>query len=363
MAGVVEEKPTFLKRLTGFFSKKETPAAEVVARAIPAAKSNSAAKAVAAPAPELEPIKFSLRAVGELILPKLFGALDEKSKLSAARSTEDVAPLPVASTRVLEELARRDTSTDRVANLVRLDPALAVSVLRYANSAGLGGDKEITNVERALVRIGHDLLQTIVLKSGVASLKAKQRGTDGYNAEELWKHSVATSVYAAALARLVPGVDPGEAATAGLLHDIGKMLVNVSYPDRAKELMNPASFRAGESYLAREERILGASHTVYGGILARHWKLPETLALAIELHHHPALDALESCPPNVRTLAGVTFLANQLAKLNSFAADDKEIDLASEDLMRGLGLPSDIMALRTLIPSSAAVRIDALLKL
>jgi putative nucleotidyltransferase with HDIG domain len=189
-----------------------------------------------------------------------------------------------------------------------------------------------------------DTLHTVVLHHALAGMIRARSLRGGYDVNLLWQHSLASSVYAGALAKKCRNVQVSEAVTAALLHDLGKVVVNVFNGDQVKQILDYKNARLGESLLAREERYVEASHNVYGAVLARHWQLPESLCLAIELHHHTNSHLLPDISPRVKELSAIVFAANQFAKLAGFHGNDMEIDWADSGLLEQIRLPYDIVA-------------------
>lgn len=271
---------------------------------------------------------------------------DELQKLTVWVS--EFPPLPATTARILAELRSPRSSPARIAKLVGFDPVLAAAVLRMANSAAVAPGKEITTLDLAVLLLGQDAIQAIALRGTMAGLIAQPAGFD---TDALWRHCAAASMFAGALARRVSGVEREESSTAGLLHDLGRLLMNSRNPAGSIELMDPTTTVLGESRLAKEERIFGACHTVFGALLASRWQLPAPLVDAIELHHNPRIMELRTVSERVRRLSAVVFIANQLAKIAGCAADDREIDLPADDLFSTLGLRDDYdHLLQTMMP-------------
>jgi putative nucleotidyltransferase with HDIG domain len=247
-------------------------------------------------------------------------------------------PLPATTARILSELRSPQSSPARIAKLVGYDPVLTAAVLRMANSAAVAPGKEVTTLELAILLLGQDAVQAIALRGTMAGLISQPAGFD---TDALWRHCAATSMFAGALARRITGVEREEASTAGLLHDLGRLLMNVRHPSGMVELIDTTTTVLGESRLAKEERIFGACHTVFGALLSSRWQLPGPLVDAIELHHNPRVMELRTVSERVRRLSGTVFIANQLSKIAGCAADDREIDLPTDELFSTLGLQGD----------------------
>jgi len=197
-------------------------------------------------------------------------------------------PMPSTATRVLKALEDTYVSASHVSELISLDQALAASVLQMANSASLGYAQKCSSINEAVMMLGFAKLKVIIL--GVGSIDTLNRPLHGYRLKrgELWNHSVATAMAAQWLARTLKFSNPEELYVAGLLHDIGKVLLdqylNVDY-DRVILTM-----KQNKASLAQVEMALyGVDHAGIGGMLAKKWNYPPLLVDAIQFHHHPSL--------------------------------------------------------------------------
>lgn len=197
-------------------------------------------------------------------------------------------PMPTTVTRVLKALEDTYVSASQLSELISLDQALAASVLQVANSASLGYAQKCSNINEAVMLLGFKKLKVVVL--GAGSVDTLNRPLHGYRLKrgELWNHSVATAMAAQWLARTLRFPNAEELYVAGLLHDIGKVLLdqylNVDY-DRIILTM-----KQNKVSLAQVEMALyGVDHAGIGGLLAKKWNYPQVLSDAIEFHHHPSL--------------------------------------------------------------------------
>lgn len=256
---------------------------------------------------------------------------------------EKVPPLPRAVHNILRELNSMGSTARSVASIVGTEPVLVASLLRLVNSAAFGLRREILSIDESVAYLGFSTVKSLVVRlklgpmfSGSASVRTK-----GYNPEKLWLHSVAVAQAAELLAKRVGGIDPWLAGTIGLLHDIGKLAINSTFPLVVEKLWEGS--QGDESFLARERRLFGADHAFIGGFLAAKWELPNDLVEAIRLHHMPAGDpAVMGLPPELFRAVCVVHVANQLVKYNHVYCADMEIDIVPAPVLAELGLSSDL---------------------
>jgi putative nucleotidyltransferase with HDIG domain len=269
------------------------------------------------------------------------GLMDE-----VVKGLEQIPPLPKAVDAILRELNATGSSARSVGEIVSSDPVIGAAVLRVVNSAATGVRRHILTVNEAVAYLGFANVRTMILRFNVSQLfKSPAPGQAlCYDSDALWKHSMAVSQVADALAKRTKRVDPDLASTLGLLHDIGKLAINSQFPKKVALLWRPAGLIGApeESWLARERRLFGADHAFIGAFLAARWMLPEELADAIRLHHLPPEVALDSVVEPVRLAVQVVHVANQLVKYRHVYCADMEIDPLDPALLSELGLPAEI---------------------
>jgi putative nucleotidyltransferase with HDIG domain len=202
----------------------------------------------------------------------------------------DLAPeleaLPSVAHRVLSVLRDGRASADRLACLLETDQALAAAVLRHANSGRAMPNRRIASLREAVARIGQRTLSLVVVRACAGPML--DRGLPPYALPRrvAWRHAATTSAAARGLARLLSLADPDEAGVAGLLHDVGKVVLTSVVPEAAAEAVSIARGQRLAVWQA-EQHVLGFDHGAVGGALLRRWRLPERLAHAVELHHRP----------------------------------------------------------------------------
>lgn len=199
---------------------------------------------------------------------------------------ENLPPAPRILPELLELLNQPDIDSSRVAQLLTFDPGLTANVLRLCNSALLGGAHPVDDLQEALTRLGfRPVYQLVAAISGSRALTPPQPGY-GLGPGELWQHSVMTAVAAQLIAK-DQATDDSLAFTAGLLHDVGKIVLseflNHQYPRILEETEhNQRSMRETEHLL------VGVDHAEIGSHLLSRWRLPANLVAAVRWHHQPA---------------------------------------------------------------------------
>lgn len=254
-----------------------------------------------------------------------------------ARGLERIPPFPDAVLKVFQELDAAESSAKSVAEILATEPVLTAMLLRVANGASMGLQREIVTVPDAVAYLGFTSVKTLLFRLKVGRLFSRSFRGGCYDQEKLWVHSMAVAQVAEELARRAGRADPHLALTGGLLHDIGKVAINSQFPETVGELWK-AGGAADESFLAREQRLFGADHAFIGGCLAQRWGLPDELVVMVKLHHLPAGHPIELDPDARRALFAV-HVANQLVKYSHVYCEDMEIDLIPASVIYELGLP------------------------
>jgi putative nucleotidyltransferase with HDIG domain len=213
-------------------------------------------------------------------------------------------PSPRLLVKLLDLVKHPDPDLSEVVKLISHDPAFTVEVLKRCNSAFFSGEKPAEDMFDAMSRLGiHEIYQIILAMFAAAAIL--RPGMDASHVEILWRHSVAVSVAASVLARET-GESHAAGFTAGLLHDIGKVIMVSADRDRYAQAVLDAGM-LGRPVTATERELFGFDHAEVGAHLLTRWNLPPNIDAAV-LHHH----RLEGAEPFQR-LAAAVHLANVIA--------------------------------------------------
>ena len=200
------------------------------------------------------------------------------------RSLKNLPPFPMVAQRALLLLNKPEVSIQELVEVVKFDPAITANILRISNSAYFGLRREIHSLHQALLLLGTQELLKIIIASGATRLFSAP--TPGYFTERqgLWRHSVSCALMVDLLSRELTMSDQATGFTAGLMHDIGKVVLSLFVEQKFHEIMEVVE-QEGVSFQAAEKIILGVDHAEMGGEMARMWDFPDRLRLAITYHH------------------------------------------------------------------------------
>ena len=205
-----------------------------------------------------------------------------------------VTHLPPAPTLLVELLGLfrdPDRDIDRVVELLSHDPSLTAEILKRCNGAFFGR-APASDMFEAVSRIGFYEVYCMVVGMFGAKTKAMPGVRDAIDSAALWKHTVVTAVAASTLATET-NHPQGTAFTAGLLHDIGKLVLASVEGELYGSLLNGAS-KSGMPFHLAEQKAFGTDHAEIGGLLLERWKLPPEVHRAVRFHHDPVAAGADS---------------------------------------------------------------------
>jgi putative nucleotidyltransferase with HDIG domain len=246
--------------------------------------------------------------------------------------------------RVLALLQNPKSDATAIQAEVRKDPGLTANLLKIANSAYFGYSGSVGSVRDAVVRLGMARVFQLVVTASVNA--AMEPAVPGYDTQpgELWRHAVAVSVAAECLADDLEPLAREDAFTAGLLHDVGKLVLGEFVHKRFRRMEGAAL--QGAAFDAAEKQVLGVDHAEVGALILQGWSLPKNLVEVVRWHHQP--DALD--PP--RRLVDIVHVADVLCMSLGFdeGREGLQYELSPTVMVRlGLGPEAlERVAMRTL---------------
>ncbi|WP_308632606.1 HDOD domain-containing protein [Massilia sp. YIM B02763] len=201
-----------------------------------------------------------------------------------AGGVQDLPSLPAIVMELLASIEQEDVDISVLAKKVSYDQALTANTLRLANSSAYGLQVKVTTIQQAITYLGFQRMRNLITVAAVGGCFPSGR-CPGFDDKAFWRHSIATAACARALARRMR-FNQDIAFTAGLLHDIGRLVLVTGHPEAYGDVLawraaHPAEWREAES------AVLGVDHVDAGLALAAHWNFSGTMCQAIGFHHAP----------------------------------------------------------------------------
>jgi putative nucleotidyltransferase with HDIG domain len=196
----------------------------------------------------------------------------------------DLPSLPAVVMELLNSLDGDEIDTVTVAKKVAYDQALTAKTLRLANAASSGRQVKVTTVQHAITFLGFQTVRNLITTAAVTGCFPNGRCV-GFDDKAFWRHAIATAACAKIVARHL-GFNQDYAFTAGLLHDIGRLVLVTLFPDNYAEVLR---YRKEHDchLLHAEGEVLGFTHVIAGTALAEYWHFSETMQMGIAGHHAP----------------------------------------------------------------------------
>ena len=249
----------------------------------------------------------------------------------------NLPPFPDVVWKVMS-LIRKVAPPEQIEAVVKYDQAITSRILQVSRSAYYGRQRRINSLRDAVLTLGNEKLVQVILVASASGYF--ETATPGYHANErrLWEHSVASAIMGEKVALHLGHRKDLSIYTACLLHDIGKVVRDLyiethSYPN-LRQLA-----QEDKSPLEDERRIMGIDHQELGEIIARQWRFPQGVAVAIGAHHTPDAAASD------RDIAAIVYASNRMTiAMDADRAEEKPLVPEEDHVFKALGIDSRTMA-------------------
>ena len=196
----------------------------------------------------------------------------------------DLPTLPQVVTTIMGLLEDPNSSARDINDVMTHDPALVGKILKLVNSSFYGLANKVSSIQQAITILGFNTIKSLAISASVFDLFGG--GWDEFNYEDFWTHSVGCSSIANHLAAGRPDIDTDTAFTVGLLHGLGKVILDQYAPVEFQEILEAAK-RDGRSFHEAEATILETSYADLGYWVAQKWDLAPDVQLAIQFQNRP----------------------------------------------------------------------------
>ena len=251
---------------------------------------------------------------------------------------KDLPTLPESVARVVKILDDPKSSSRELSEAIRLDQSLTTRLLKIVNSAYYGFPRQIDTIDKAVMVLGYrSIRELILLTSLFEEIRNKSSKNNTFSHKEFWNHTIGCAAAAKVISSKINIRYHENIFLAGLLHDIGKLILDVHLHDQYKEAREIA-LKKGLLLIEAEELVLGARHTDFGYWLAEEWNLPLSLTSAVTYHHDPT-----QAPDNF-ILACLVHIGDILARaLEIGNGGDEVIPAINRQAFSALNLTPQIM--------------------
>lgn len=195
-------------------------------------------------------------------------------------------PIPQIALKIIRLLQTGNYELATISRELRRDQVLSARVISFCNSAYIGLPGKIDSIERATLILGESRLLQLVISESLKVFFMKQEGGYSLIRGGLYKHALTVGLLTRAIAMAHPLLDEKTAYTAGLLHDIGKIVLD-QYVAETRPMFYNLQAHPGQDMTAREKEVFGIDHQEIGRELAEIWNLPDNLRETVSTHHQP----------------------------------------------------------------------------
>jgi len=248
--------------------------------------------------------------------------------------------------KVAKMLDDFNVNIQELSKIIGTDQSFTVQLLKLCNSAQFGFSRKIVTVNDAITRLGFKTLKSLVFV--VVSKGSFNRPVEGYDLSkgELWRNSLSCAVYSKYLAEISGYHDPELAFTAGLLRDIGKLIIHEYVKEEYDNIINLVNTE-NIGFSEAEEKVLGYNHSQVGAKIATKWNFPKVLEETIEFHHNPK-KATSDCAD--QKLINIIHVADSIAMMLGIGiGNDGMMHSLSMDSLENLGIDINSVGIETLI--------------
>lgn len=233
--------------------------------------------------------------------------------LKAVLNSPALPTLPTVATKLISITSKSETSISEIANLLSKDISMSAKVLRIANSAFYSFSSKISTVHQAVSNMGKNAIRSLVLSVSFLEIKAAEKN-EYLCYEKFWQKSLSAAVAAKLIMSEIDKSDLEEIFIAGLLQDIGELIMMRTFPAQYERVLKTVS-ETQKDVLEAEEQIIGAEHTMVGKEVTRNWGFPQELLIPIQYHHNP--DGYPGNDKKIRLATQVVYLSGLIANILS----------------------------------------------
>lgn len=210
--------------------------------------------------------------------------MDSKTMMKKLERIEDLPTLPTILFEVNRLLEDINTSAKVLSDTIEKDQSMVVKILKLVNSAFYGFRSKVSDISNAVVLLGFNTVRNAVISVSIIKAFSGKNALKGFDITEFWKHSIAVAVTSKRLAERYRVEAPDNCFVAGLLHDIGKLILSQYFQDLFTKVWITAQ-KENLTFYEAEKKELSVKHPLIGSFLAKRWQFPDDLVDTIKCHH------------------------------------------------------------------------------
>lgn len=265
--------------------------------------------------------------------------MSEEQIFNLLKDNRELASLPQVLAEIIRVADDENSTANSLADVILKDPSLTARLLRVVNSPFYGQTREISTVNQAVVAMGMRSVKAMALSTGLYSKFDTENSV--VNRIHFWRHSLEVAIASREIARICSYRPSEEAFVAGLMHDLGVLILQSNFPDQFKRIWKLVE--AGENQIKLEEATWGTNHARVGKFLLDQWKIPRFIGEAIAGHHDDIHN--EDSIPGDR-LGQIVYLGNLISRFKTCQSpplDKSDIEKV-EYLSQTLGIGPTVLA-------------------
>ena len=233
--------------------------------------------------------------------------LIEKSTIEKITTLKNLPTLPHILLKLIEACNKESESLKEISSIVAKDPSITVKILKLVNSVYYGLSKKVENIDQAVTLVGTNAIRNMAICASVYETFNKVLENKIFNYKLFWWHSLKCAVLARLISKKINYSQPDEAFLAGLLHDIGKLVLLVNFSEQYESLLE--IYQDQDDSLLSAEKNLAANHCEIGAWLLNRWNFKPFMSDAVLYHHEPPSRLANAFP-----LVQIVNVANALAR-------------------------------------------------
>ncbi len=268
----------------------------------------------------------------------------QSETLEAIRRSAAIPSMPMVATRCFEITQDPNCSYDKLVELLSTDPGIAAEILRMSNSALFGVARQVTSLKQAIALLGLKRLRDLVLTRYLVQRIDEQR-SDLVDVSYFWRRSLTTAVVASRLADAVLPRRRDEAFVAGLLADVGVVVLSRALPSKYGPIARKYKPLGGTSWMDDEHKLLGLTHGEVSAVVLEEWSLPASIVEAARYSDRPAA-LIPADSPGLKLsplVTAATVVARTLCEAQNPATSATECLAALEPLELGPGVLAEML--------------------